>query len=193
MAALLEKVQQKGVQILNAVTVQDFQEIATGVQLKTNQFECHTGKLLFATNGFANTLLNEDVQAARAQVVITKPIANLALKGTFHFDEGYYYFRNIDNRVLFGGGRNLDFTAEATANFGQTSLVQESLESLLKEVILPDTPFVIDRRWSGIMGVGHKKRPIVKQLSTHVYCGIRLGGMGIAIGSAVGNELAELI
>jgi gamma-glutamylputrescine oxidase len=43
------------------------------------------------------------------------------------------------------------------------------------------------------MGVGKQKKPIVKQLSEHVYCGVRLGGMGVAIGSIVGKELADLI
>ncbi|MBP6586322.1 MAG: FAD-dependent oxidoreductase, partial [Flavobacterium sp.] len=60
-------------------------------------------------------------------------------------------------------------------------------------VILPNQAFEIEQRWSGIMGVGKQKKPIVKQLSEHVYCGVRLGGMGVAIGSIVGKELADLI
>jgi len=43
------------------------------------------------------------------------------------------------------------------------------------------------------MGVGTQKKAIVKQLSTNVFCGVRLGGMGIAIGSLVGKELADLV
>lgn len=43
------------------------------------------------------------------------------------------------------------------------------------------------------MGVGKKKRPIIEQLSDNVFCGVRLGGMGVAIGSLVGAELAELV
>ena len=43
------------------------------------------------------------------------------------------------------------------------------------------------------MGVGNQKKPIVKQLSEHTYCGIRLGGMGVAIGSLVGKELADFL
>ena len=152
-----------------------------------------TKKLLFATNGFSKDLFSEDVQPARAQVLITKPIPNLEIKGTFHLDKGYYYFRNIDNRILFGGGRNLDFQGETTTDFGNTNLIQNELERLLKEVILPNHKFEIEHRWSGIMGMGSTKNPIVKQLSNHVYCGVRLGGMGIAIGSLVGKELADLV
>jgi len=138
-------------------------------------------------------LLDEEVQPARAQVLITKPIKNLQIKGTFHVDKGYYYFRNIDNRILFGGGRNLDFKTEETSEFGQTAIVQNELENILKTTILPNTPFEIEHRWSGIMGVGNQKKAIVKQVSNQVFCGVRLGGMGVAIGSLVGKELAELL
>jgi len=133
------------------------------------------------------------VQPARAQVLITKPIANLALKGTFHLDKGYYYFRNINDRILFGGGRNLDFEGETTTSHETTNLIQNSLEEILKTVILPHNNFEIEHRWSGTMGIGNQKNPIVKQLSNHVFCGVRMGGMGVAIGSLIGQELADLV
>ena len=84
--------------------------------------EFSTSKLLIATNGFASQLINEPVKPARAQVLITKPIKNLHIKGTFHLDKGYYYFRNIDDRILFGGGRNLDFKGEETTAFSANRL-----------------------------------------------------------------------
>ena len=193
MDALLQKALSKGIKILNNVMVEGFSEDANAVKIKTNTFEFSTTKLFIATNGFASQLIKEAVKPARAQVLITKPIKNLHIKGTFHLDRGYYYFRNIDNRILFGGGRNLDFKAEETTELAQTELVQNKLESILKTVILPETPFEIDSMWSGIMGVGTQKNTIVKSLSNHVYCGVKLGGMGVAIGSLIGKELAQLI
>lgn len=193
MDALLRKVYHAGIRVLNSITVDTFAETGNGVALKTDQFELKTQKLLIATNGFAAQLIKEDVKPARAQVLITRPIKNLTIKGTFHLDEGYYYFRNIDNRILFGGGRNLDFKGEETTNFGETGLIQQRLEDLLRTVILPRTPFEIDLRWSGIMGIGTQKKPIVKPVSDRVFCGVRMGGMGIAIGSIVGRDLADLL
>ncbi len=193
MKALLDKAQWQGIKILNNITVKHFSEDQNAVKVKTNQFEFSTSKLLVATNGFASQLLNENVKPARAQVLITKPIKNLHIKGAFHLDKGYYYFRNINNRILFGGGRNLDFKAEETTELNQTDLIQNTLEELLKTSILPNMPFEIDYRWSGIMGIGHQKKAIVKQLHNNVFCGVRLGGMGVAIGSLVGKELAELV
>lgn len=179
--------------ILNQQKVTAFNDNGTYVEVALGDFSFKTQKLLFATNGFASELTKGEVKPARAQVLITQPIPNLHLKGTFHFDKGYYYFRNIGDRILFGGGRNLDFEGEATDEFGETQIIQNHLEMLLKEVILPNQEFTIDHRWSGIMGLGASKNPIVKPLSNNVFCGVRLGGMGVAIGSLIGTELADLI
>lgn len=193
MQALLKMAVSQDILILNQQTVTSYHEISDGVEVSLQDFTFKTKKILFATNGFANALTNGAVKPARAQVLITEPIKNLDIKGTFHLDKGYYYFRNIGDRILFGGGRNLDFEGETTTEFGQTEIIQNKLEQLLKEVILPNTDFKIEHRWSGIMGMGSSKTPIVEQISEHVYCGVRLGGMGVAIGSLIGTELAELV
>tara|TARA_B110000902_G_scaffold16808_2_gene19669 strand:+ start:10792 stop:11928 length:1137 start_codon:yes stop_codon:yes gene_type:complete len=162
--------------------------------VNTNIGKIEAKSVFICTNGFAKQFLKEDdILPARAQVLITKPIENLNIEGTFHYQEGYYYFRNIDNRILFGGGRNLDKIGETTTEIETTRQIQDRLEALLKEVILPNTPFEIDHTWAGIMGVGETKKPIIKKVDTNVYCGVRLGGMGVALGTLVGKELSELI
>lgn len=193
MEALLYKVHSQNIKILNNTAVQHYVAHSSGVSIHGDHFQITTRKMLIATNGFAGSLGIEQVKPARAQVLVTHPIPNLKIKGTFHLDKGYYYFRNINDRILLGGGRNLDFKTEETTEMEQTALVQSALEKLLKEVILPNTAYTIDHRWSGIMGIGAQKKPIVKKLSDHVYCGVRLGGMGVAIGSLIGAELADLV
>ncbi len=192
MQALLKKAVAKDILILNHQYVTSYLETNSAVEISVNDFSFKSQNLLFATNGFASELTQNQIKPARAQVLITEPIKNLHIKGTFHLDEGYYYFRNIGNQILLGGGRNLDFETETTTEFGITEKVQNHLETLLKEVILPNKKFEIQHRWSGIMGMGESKTPIVKQISERVFCGVRLGGMGVAIGSLVGSELAEL-
>lgn len=194
MTALVKKATLENIYLVNGVSATKFNDLNDKVSLEiNNNFQFQTNKLLIATNGFAGETLQENVQPARAQVLITKPIKNLHIKGNFHLDRGYNYFRNIDGRILLGGGRNLDLEKEQTTSFGLTEKIQGHLEHLLNTVILPNHTFEIDQRWSGIMGVGSHKKPIVKQLSNNIYCGIRLGGMGIAIGSITGQELAKLI
>ncbi len=192
MDALLRQTVSAGVMILNRQTVTSYAENASEVEVALDDFSFKTRHLLFATNGFAQSLTDE-VKPARAQVLITSPIPGLEVKGTFHIDRGFYYFRNVGNRILLGGGRNLDFEGETTTGFGLSTVIQDRLEALLSQVILPGKDYSIEHRWSGIMGVGAAKSPIVKQLSNRVFCGVRLGGMGVAIGSLVGTELADLV
>lgn len=174
--------------ILNSISVNKISDSKNDVELDTSIGKLSAKRVVVATNGFANQLLKlKDVNPARAQVLITKPINNLKIKGTFHYDEGYYYFRNVGNRVLFGGGRNLDFTEETSTEFVLNSKIHKHLDKLLKSIILPDTNFEVEQRWCGIMGVGTEKKPIIKKISPNVVCAVRMGGMGVAIGSLVGK------
>jgi glycine/D-amino acid oxidase-like deaminating enzyme len=191
--AFYQKVISKDIKVLFGCEVLSIEEKGASALLKTNLGDFSAKKTAICTNGFAKQLLNEDVRPARAQVLITRPIENLNIEGTFHYQKGYYYFRNIDNRILFGGGRNLDMKGETTTEMSTSETIMDSLKEILETVILPSTPYEIDHSWAGIMGVGETKKPIIKYISTSIACGIRLGGMGIAIGSLVGQELAELI
>jgi glycine/D-amino acid oxidase-like deaminating enzyme len=189
---LYKKTVELGIQTLFGINLESYTEAINEVNLNTNFGELKCVHLLVCTNGFANEFLQADLQPARAQVMITKPIHDLKFEGTFHFDAGYYYFRNIENRILIGGGRNLNFEGETTEKFGTTDQIQDSILDLLKENILPDTPFEIDYSWSGIMGIGQEKSPIIKKVNNRVAFGVRMGGMGLAIGSEVGKKLANI-
>lgn len=195
MEALIEKAKNAGIKILNGLHITGFTNENNGLTLQTeNGYSIFTKRLLICTNGFAKQLLPaEDVQPARAQVLITSPIPSLKIKGTFHYDKGYYYFRNVGDRVLFGGARNMDFVNENTMEHSTTPLIQERLEKLLREMILSNENYTIDQRWSGTMGVGAKKEPIVKKISENVFCAVRMGGMGVALGSLTGEEAAFLV
>lgn len=190
MRSLIKKAQQLDILILTGIEVTEIDEHTVYTQHGKLSFN----KLAVCTNGFSKRFFPElDVEPARAQVVVTSPIENLKFQGIFHLDAGYYYFRNIGDRVLLGGGRNLDFEGENTTELENTKLITNQLKQMLSDNILPNTSFEIEHQWAGTMGVGKAKSPIVDQVSENIFCGIRLGGMGVAIGSLVGKELAEKI
>lgn len=193
MQKLLQKVQSQGVMVLNNIEVKSFDSHNNKVSIKLQEFEFNTNQLFIATNAFSKQLINVDLKPARNQVIITKPIKGLHIKGVFHINEGYYYFRNVGNRVLLGGGRHLSIKEETTIKFETTLKIQNALEDLLHNIILPHKKIEIDQRWSGILGVGKKKKPILKSINERVHCAIRLGGMGVAIGSELGRSLARII
>ncbi len=194
MRTLLNKCYQKDVLVLNGCAITDVKQEENHINVITSQGSFKTGKVILATNAFASQLFPAlKVVPGRGQVLVTKPIPGLKLQGTYHFNEGYYYFRNIDGRVLFGGGRNLDFVAEETGEFGHTDVVKQSLVNYLNEVILPGQNAEIDYWWSGIMGFGEEISPIVKQVEPNIYCAVRCNGMGVAMGSLVGEEVADMV
>ena len=195
MAALTALAREKGVEILNGVHITEINPEANGASLV-----CNPGGTLFfrqillATNGLTRRLLPQlNIRPARNQVLITEPIPGLSFEGAFHYDKGYYYFRNIDQRILLGGGRNLDPSGETTDAFGTTPAIQEALLRILNEVILPNRKTTVESWWSGILGLGPEKKPIIEEISPGISVAARLGGMGVAIGTLVGEEAAELL
>ncbi len=192
---LLYLAQTKKIQQLNGLNISKIHDDNQKVTLTTsNGWSFQSRQVIVATNGFARHLLPQlHVEPKRNQVLMTMPIPNLKVKGCFHYNKGYFYFRNVGNRILIGGGRHLDPEAEATDSFGATSIIQNKLLSLLTEIVLPKQTFTISDTWSGILGVGNEKKPIIQKISPNVVVGVRMAGMGVAIGSAVGQSIATLM
>lgn len=195
MNALTDIARKCGVRIYTGCRVTHMEEQPDGVILQLNgTTEIKSDKVLVATNGFARNLLPDlEVWPTRAQVLITEPIERLKLKGTFHLDRGYTYFRNIDQRILLGGMRNMDKAQEYTTDTGTTEIIQEALETLLSQHIIPGQKVKIAMRWTGLMGTGPSRSPLIEMISQRIGLAVRLGGMGIAIGSLVGEEAALML
>lgn len=195
--ALQKAVQAKGVQILFNTEVKKFKNHKKGVTITTNlEAVLETKQFLVCTNGFAKQLIPSlDVVPARGQVFVTEPIKNLKFKGCFHFDEGYYYFRNLGNRLLLGGARNADFKNEKTYSLETSATIQKVLEDFMMQRILPkgSKKPKIELRWSGTMGMGTIKKPIIEQVQPNVYCAVRMSGMGVAIAPIVAKKALKLM
>ncbi len=193
--ALERKVTQNGVRIFNNTTVKSFEESERGVTIQTERnpgFSC--SRLVLCTNAFTIRLMpGIDIIPCRGQVFITNPIEKLQIRGTFHFDSGYYYFRNVENRLLLGGARNKDFKTEETLNMDITEKIQKELESFAAAHLLPGIPFTIDQRWSGIMAMGSEKMPIVRAAGKKTFTCVRMSGMGVALAPIVADQIAELV
>ncbi len=162
--------------------------------LASNGMEVLCSQLILANNAFAAPFLpDEDIQPARGQVLITKPLEKLPFKGIFFSDKGYNYFRTVDKRVLIGGGRHLFREQERTYAFGGSENVREFLENYLREVVLPGLDFETDMHWSGIMAMGAEKMPIVRRVNDHLVICVRMSGMGVALGPVLSREVMELL
>jgi gamma-glutamylputrescine oxidase len=198
--ALTDLALQLNIEIKTGASVDRFEEGSNHVTvfvpdlIRNDCWALRSKTLSICTNAFAGQLLpHEDVVPGRGQVLITKPIAHLKFKGIYHFDEGYYYFREINGSVLIGGGRNLDIKGETTTDLGSNDAIQRVLMQYLQETILPGTLFEVEQCWSGIMAFGATKMPIVKAFSNQVFGAFRMGGMGVALGTEIATDLVNKI
>lgn len=188
MQALMQKVIQKGVQILTGSEVTKVEALDNGGivhvhhHLIDEHIQMKAQKIFVCTNAFVNGIIaTATITPGRGQVLVTKPISGLPFKGVFHFDEGYYYFRNYEDRVIFGGGRNLDFATEASHRFALNEEIFSQLKVYLQDIILPNYPFEIEDRWSGIMGFSADKKPVIQKEGEHIIVSMSCNGMGVAL------------
>ncbi len=182
-----------GADVLNVEESNNEVEVSVRT-LSDESLNFYAQKIAVCTNAFANKLFPQlDITPGRGQILCTSPIADLKIKGTFNFEEGYYYFRNFENRIIFGGGRNTDFETETTTDFLINESIQHQLEFYLEEMILPGKKYTIEHRWTGVMGFGKNKFPIVEKISDRIAVGARLNGMGIVLGSKVADDLSTIL
>jgi glycine/D-amino acid oxidase-like deaminating enzyme len=162
----------------------------TTIQLKAQQ-------MLFATNANLSKQFPElAIMPARGQVLLSPSMGNNSLRGTFHFDEGFYYFRNVGNRLLIGGGRNVDFEGEATLELGQSSVVVKALNDFIMQH-LPKVAALINEQgwqhWSGIMAITLNKLPLFKVINAGCYAAMACNGMGVALTPIHAEMVAKAI
>ncbi|HKK47076.1 MAG TPA: FAD-dependent oxidoreductase [Balneolaceae bacterium] len=192
MQALSQKVSEAGVEIKWNSSVERVTE--DGVVSITDGPRLRSEKVLFAANGFIPQLLSEiDIKPARGFVLVTDELENLPWKGIFHHDRGYIYFRNVGNRLLIGGARNLDVDGEQTDQFGTNEKIKNHLVGFASDVLKLPAGWQIHREWSGIMGFTSTKTPVVQRLDRSRYIAAGLSGMGIAIGMEVANMAVDLL
>lgn len=193
--SFIKKLRVKGVAFKYNTRVTDYHKNNENVKVSIQgQQNLQCNNLVVCTNAFTSSLINiADVIPARNQVLVTESIPNLSLEGTYHYNKGFVYFRNIGhNRMLIGGARHLDAEVEQTSNFGANESIINYLRDFLENIILGHS-CSIDYKWSGIIATGQSKQPIISKIDDSIYAGIRLGGMGIAIGSNVGFELSQVL
>lgn len=183
-----------GVQIFHGVEVFGYSSSQNEIIVESSVGNWKVKRLAFCTSSFHSHLF-EDLQMSskRNQVIVTRPISDLKLNGTFHHQQGFNYFRNIDGRILMGGMRHQFQNTESTNLQGNTNEVVRALTNFLQSKIHTTSQIEIDLAWSGILGVGKDERPVVKEVEENIFVGVRLGGIGVAIGSLIGEELAVLI
>jgi gamma-glutamylputrescine oxidase len=192
---LTEQYRAMGGALITGLSIEEIHDEGNLVRLQHKMaVPFHAKKVVVTTNAFALKLLPQlDMLGARNQVLVTQPIADLQWKGAYHYDRGFYYFRNIGNRILLGGARNTDMANENTTEFGFNPTITENLEEFLFTHLASKESTAVEFKWSGIIDIGSVKSPIIQSVSPNVFVGVRLSGMGVALASVLGEILTDLV
>lgn len=179
-----------GTEVLNYIS-------GATIQLDTTTGEYSCNKLLFTTNAWLGKWFPQlNITPARGQIIVSPPVNNLTIKGSFHFNEGYVYFRHLpDNRILIGGFRNLAFEEEATLEIAPNNYLQQQLHQFLtthfNNVNWP--PLTQFTSWSGIMAMTPDKQPVLTKVSENIYAAMCCNGMGVALAPVFAEQVADYL
>lgn len=186
-----------GIEIFSGLVVKSFislDSLKWELEFHNSDIKIIAQELVVCTNGFTKMLLPElDVAPARGQVLVTQAIPSLPFRGIFHYDKGYVYFRSLGARILIGGARNIDFEGEQTMSQEPNERLISHLKNILKYVVVPGFEPKIEYQWAGTMGMSNDRHPIIKQIEPHLYCCVRMGGMGVALSAMASEKLVNLI
>ncbi len=188
-----------GAIVLTGAAVEAWEEASDSVRLwiregSGGQWRLSAGVAALCTNALAPDLTpGLNARPGRGQVLLTQPIDDLPWQGVFHFEEGYFYFRSVGKRILFGGGRNHDFETETTTQFTTTETIQTLLESYLEKVILPWRRVQVAQRWAGVMGFRDPPLPKISWEGERVVSVFACNGMGVALSSTVAQQAATQV
>lgn len=193
--ALSKLVIENGVTILYGLEVKEWQSNNNDVEVRTqNGLTLKAHQLISCVNGFTQQLMPSlNIVPARGQIIVTKAFEHLPMKGTFHYDEGFYYWRNLGNRILIGGARNLDFEGEETTDLSGTETIRAHLLQFLREHTVTNEPIEIDQYWSGIMGFTPTKEPLIEQVAPNTFAVVACNGMGVALTPVIAEKLAIMV
>ena len=188
-----------GVEFLYGADVKDFYINYGETNIKVS--DAHRGDMelkakqcILCTNAFSKSILpNLELNAGRGQVLITEPVYGLSFRGNLHIDEGFYYLRNVGDRILFGGGRNLAMEEETTTTFDLNDKIHHELDTMLSTILNINHPPKVEMRWSGVMAFGKNKLPIVRLQDDGLLIAIKMSGMGIALAGQIGEEVADIM
>lgn len=197
---IVRSAQQHGVQILRGVHVNNVDDRQVNVTIKDEELTMSADQVLIASNALtAQYFPSVDIHPVRNQVLVTRPIQDLGVRGTYHLDTGYIYFRDIGgDRLLIGGARQ-HHPAEDTPEHGHNEKNIQYLTTFLQEYMLPDAyrdlsmDQIVEHTWSGILSGGEMRTPIVNRHDNSMVVAVRLGGIGVAIGVEIGAQAADLI
>jgi glycine/D-amino acid oxidase-like deaminating enzyme len=153
--------------------------------------------VVVATDGYTRGLLPEldaVVTPIRNQVVVTEPLEELLYPLPHYARYGFDYWHQLpDGRLVVGGRRDADMSAEATAEELLTPVIQERLGAFVAELVGGEPE--ITHRWAGIFGSSPDGLPLAGRVpqQDRVWVAAGYAGHGNVLGLVCGDLVAREI
>lgn len=191
---LLEKCIQSGIEFRWDTNIEEIDTESDRITTQSG-YQFQSDRLIVATNAFTSKILpKQKITPGRGYAFITNELAIMEWKGTFHYNKGYVYFRNIgEQQILLGGGRNVAYEEEATSDFGVNEAIKNYLVKFANEVLELEEGWKIEQEWSGIMGFTDSKSYLLENIGSNCVLAAGLSGMGVALGMNLGKKAAGLV
>lgn len=183
--------------------VTDVSETRGGVLVTSELGSIQARTAVLATNAWLPELgarldaswLSSVLAPTRGQMLVTEPIPERLFACPCYADEGYQYWRQLeDGRLAVGGWRNHSPASEAVADETPTQPIQQRLEGFVRDTLgLAATG--VEHRWAGIMSFSRDGLPLVGRLpgTRHCYLAGGYTGHGNAYAVHAAHVLAALI
>jgi len=198
--SLYELNKELGNQIVNGVSMPNryyWHKNSEGWTIPTENGIFKAKRVVIAANAWTPKILDSDldITPGRGQILMIKSTKPISYKGVFHAKKGYLYFRNSNNSLIIGGGRNLFQTNETSLEMTTTKEVQDYLELYARDILLPNQDFSIQNRWAGIMAFSKRgnKDPLLYWDEPDLLIASRMCGMGVALAPIIGIEASKKI
>jgi glycine/D-amino acid oxidase-like deaminating enzyme len=193
---LAEAAARYGVLLAESAQVKRIVRSRYGLTLQTSRGRVEASKVLLATNGYTTSLLPQarnGILPVGSYMIVTEPLspetqAEISPQGRLFWDSKIYlnYFGlTPDGRAFMGGRANLSPNQDL-------SKTGAGLTARLFEIFPQLRGVKITHSWSGRLGVSFDQMPHIGQVD-NVYYANGFSGQGVATGSYMGKEVAELM
>lgn len=186
---------ESGITLFDGVKVHEIDRKNQIYQVSTEQMPLAAHRVLLAANGLSRQLMPSlEVGKVMNLVFVTKAMKGLKWKGNLHAESGFIYARNIDERILIGGGRHLlPKGQQEQVSPEDEAMIEDYLGKWLVEMKILDRKPEFEYKWKGYLGVGPEKEPILEAFDDRLFVLARLSGMGVALSTALGQKMGEKI
>jgi gamma-glutamylputrescine oxidase len=162
----------------------------SGTLVTTPQGRVRCGAVIAAVDGNLDLLLPEvPVRTVRLQMLATAPLRERRWTRPVYYRDGYEYWQQLpDGRLALGGFRDLGGAEEETRSTETSEVVQQALETFLRENLSVREP--ITHRWAASVGYTSDAMPFLGEVRPGLWACGGYSGTGNVIGALCARQVA---